>query len=368
MNLDPRMRKMLIALGVLFGVIFLYKLIMGLIIAHAMRANQNPIVTVSAMPVTYSAWQPEVKASGSLRAIRGVNVTTEVAGIVQWIYFIPGTLAKQGEALIQLNADVDTARLNSLQAVANLAYTTYKRDKAQYAVHAISKAVLDTDEADLKSKQAQVEEQAALLLKKTIQVPFTGHLGISAVNPGQYLNPGDKIVTLQELDPIYVDFYVPQQTVTQLKQDQPVMISVDVYPNKIFFGKISTIEPIVDSSNRNVQVEATLPNTKFELVPGMFASVLVRTDTPQRHLTLPHTAISFNPYGEVAFIVHDNIVTQTFVTTGETRGDQIAVLQGLKEGDVVVTSGQLKLKNGSRVKIDNTIVPENNPHPRPVDE
>ncbi|MFN7098707.1 MAG: efflux RND transporter periplasmic adaptor subunit, partial [Gammaproteobacteria bacterium] len=292
--------------------------------------------------------------------------------------FTPGQFVEKGTVLVQLNANSDNAKLQALQATADLAQLTYNRDAAQYAAHAISKAILDNDEANLKDKQAQVAEQAAIVAKKTIQAPFDGRLGISDSNPGHYLIVGDKIVTLQALNPIYADFYVPQQSLIALKVGQSVDISVDTFPGKKFNGKITTVEPIIDSSTRNVKVEATIDNPKLKLAPGMFVTVTVSTDKPQRFLTLPQTAISFNPYGEVVFLVKSTskdkdekptlTVTQQFVTTGETRGDQVAVTTGIKAGDMVVTSGQLKLKNGTRVIINNEIAPENNPSPTAVDD
>lgn len=372
-SMKKRMTIMLIALGILFGVIFLYKGIVGLITAHYMAAPPPP-VTVSAMPVGVSAWEPKVKAVASLRAIRGVNVTTELAGMVTKIYFKPGAYVNQGEILVQLNADSDIALLHSLQAQAELAKVNYTRDKAQYAVQAISKATLDTDIANVKSTQAQVEQQAAIVAKKTIVAPFTGRVGISAVNPGQFLNPGDKVTSLQTVDPIYADFYVPQQDLVQLKVGQLVTLTSDAYPSAKFTGTLTTIDPAVDVATRNAEVEATIANPNGEIIPGMFANVEVIVGVPQEFLTLPQTAISFNPYGEMVFVLTQQgkdkngkpilIANQAFVTTGATRGDQIEILTGVKKGDTVVTSGQLKLKNGSQVAVNNTITPTDNPAPQ----
>lgn len=368
---NKRMRTMLIFVAIIFGIIIIYKTIIGLIINHALRSNQSPVVSVSTMQVAYQLWQPKLVASGSLRAIRGVNVTTELAGMVQKIYFTPGAFVQEGTLLVQLNVDNDVALLHSLQATAGLAKTTYDRDKAQYEIEAVSKATLDTDAATLKSDDAQVAQQEAVIAKKTIRAPFTGRLGISAVNPGQFINPGDQIVMLQTMDPIYADFYMPQQALSQLKVGLPVVVTSDSFPGKVFNGKISTINPAVDTATRNVEVEATIPNPKYILTPGMFASVEVKTGMPQPYLTLPQTAISFNPYGNVVYIVRPTgktingqpelTVSQAFVTTGEMRGDQVTILQGLKAGETVVTSGQLKLKNGSKVAINNAAVPENSP-------
>jgi len=366
-KMKKRMRIMLISVGVLFGSIFVYKGFSAIMLKIFM-GRQSQVVEVSTMKAGYSLWQPELKAVGSLRAIRGVSVTTELAGMVQTIYFNPGAVVKQGSELVQLNIDSDVAELHSLQANAELAKTIYVRDKAQYAAQAISKATLDTDQANLKSTEAQVAVEIATINKKKISAPFAGRLGISAVNPGQYVNPGDKVVTLQQLDPIYVDFYVPQQAMDQVSIGQSINMSVDAFSDKTFTGKITTIDPIVDSTTRNVEVEATVANSTLKLVPGMFSTVNVTTGSSERYLTLPQTAITFNPYGSLVYVVKTGdkkklTAVQSFVTTGETRGDQIIILKGLKEGDEIVTSGQLKLKNGSQVAINNTVVPTNNPTP-----
>lgn len=377
-HLSKPMRIMLISVTVLFTLIFGVQLIKQLMIRHTLRKNTAPLVTVSATSAHYTGWQAKILAYGSLRAVKGVNVTTELAGLVRRIYFTPGSEVKEGDVLVQLNADSDVALMHALEAQEKLAEITYHRDSAQFAAKAISKAVLDTDKQNLKNLQAQVAQQAAIVAKKTLVAPFSGRLGVSAVNPGQYVNVGDQVVTLQALDPLYADFYVPQQDLTQLKLGAVVHIKTDTYPDKIFVGKVTTINPIVDVTTRNVQVEATIANSQFELYPGMFISAEVQTNPLKQLLTLPQTAISFNPYGEIAYIVQQQgkdkkgkprlSVLQTFVTTGDKRGDQIAILEGLKEGDMVVTSGQLKLKNGSLVRINNTVVPSNKPIPQIIDE
>ena len=283
-------------------------------------------------------------------------------------------MAQTNELLVQLNADNDIALLNSLKANAELAKTTYLRDKAQYAIHAVSKQTLDNDVANMKSFQAQVAQQAAIVEKKSIKAPFAGHLGINHVNPGQYVNPGDPVVSLQTLDPIYADFYMPQQNLAKLNVGQEVSITTDAFPNKTFTGKITTIDPAVDVNTRNVEVEATIANPNNELKPGMFGNADVIIGNAKPYLTIPQSALSFNPYGDIVFIIRKNgedknkqpilIAKQHFVTSGETRGEQIKILKGLKEGDEIVTSGQLKLKNGNQVAINNTIVPSNSERPK----
>ncbi|MHB1948006.1 MAG: efflux RND transporter periplasmic adaptor subunit [Gammaproteobacteria bacterium] len=367
-----RMVFMLICVGILFAAIFISKFIQKYINYRRMMA-QSQAITVSAMQVSYATWQPHIIASGSVRAIKGVNVTTSLAGMVQTIYFKPGAIVKEGDVLVQLNADAEIGTLHSLQASAELARITYERDKKQLAVKAISQQTLDTDLQNLKNLQAQVESQAATVAKKTLIAPFSGRLGISAVNPGQYLNTGDKVTTLQTFDPIYVDFYVPQQELERLNVGQTVTATTDALKGKKFIGKITTIDPAVDINTRNVEVEATVPNPDTTLTPGMFVNVVVDVGTPERYLTVPQTVVSFNSYGDIVYVIRPKesedktkstmIAHQVFVVTGQTRGDQITILKGIKEGDTVVTSGQLKLRNGAEVAINNKVAPSNNSAP-----
>ena len=372
-----KMIIMLMVLGVIFGGIFGYKAFMSYMMKKYMAAGSAPPVTVSAVKAAFDDWQPQLSAVGSLRAARGVDVATEVAGLVQSVNFKSGEEIKSGQLLIQLNADTDTAQLQTLIFARDLAQSVYERNKKQLQAQTVSQASLDADAADLKIKQAQVTQQEAQTLKKTIRAPFAGRLGISTVNPGQYLNAGDKIVTLQALDSIYVDFYLPQQELARLVRGLTVVAVTDTYPNKKFSGRISAVSPKVDPQTRNVQIEALLDNPRHELLPGMYATISVQSGKPQRYLTIPRAAVAFNPYGETVYIIEEKgkgpdgkpslAVRQTFITTGPARGDQVAVLKGLKEGDRIVTGGQLKLRSGNPVIIDNTVQPANDPHPAPKD-
>lgn len=372
------MLLMLLAVGIIFGGIFGYKAFQMLMMKKMMANQKMPPVTVTAIKAERQEWQPELKAVGSLRAVRGVEVTCESSGLVRSIHFQPGQQVRAGQLLVSLNADSDIAQLHSLEAAARLAGIIYERDLKQYAAQSISKAVLDADEADLKIKQAQVEQQKALVEKKFIRAPFDGKLGINAVNVGQYLEPGNKIVTLQSLDVLYSNCYLPQQDLGRIKLGQAIIARNDTYPGRTFRGKITTVNPKVDPETRNIQVESVITNPRHELLPGMYVSIVIQAGTVERHLTLPQTAVSFNPYGEMVFIVEKGAkdaagrealtVKQSLVTVGPTRGDQVAILSGVKEGDVVVTSGQFKLKPGSTVTIDNKVQPKNDAAPLPVDE
>lgn len=375
--MTKRMIIMLIIVGLLFGGIFGFQAFKGSMIKKYMAAGGNPPQTVSSIKATVEDWQPQIEAVGSLRAFRGADLSSEVAGIVEAIKFESGTEVKADSVLVQLRAADDIAKLESLKAAAGLAGITYKRDQAQFAAKAIAQAVVDSDAANLKSANAQVAQQAALVAKKTIRAPFAGRLGIRAVDIGQYLQPGTKVVTLQSLDPIFVDFSLPQQSLSQIKLGQTLVALTDAYPNEKFTGEITAINPVVDTATRNVQVRATLKNDQLKLLPGMFATVDIASGTANHNITLPQTAITYNPYGNTVYLVsHDGkddkgkdkfVAKQVFVKTGDTRGDQVTVLDGVKEGDEVVTSGQVKLRNGSPILINNSITPSNNPNAQPKD-
>lgn len=369
-----RMIIMLAAVGLLFGGIFAYHAHKARMQRKYMAAHRPPPVSVSAIRARYSLWRPQIKAVGSLRARRGVDVTSEISGLVRRVFLRSGETAAKNQVLVQLNADSDIALLHSMEASAMLASTVYERDRKQFAVQAVSKAVLDADAADLKSRRAQVDQQRAIVEKKTIRAPFAGQVGISTINPGQYINPGDKIVTLQALDLLYADFYLPQQELSRLRPGRDIVALADAYPGMKFHGRITSINPKVDPATRNVEVEAALKNPKHKLLPGMYVTVSIQAGAARRYLTLPQTAVTFNPYGETVFVIASEkgpggkpmlVAWQRFVTTDGTRGDQVAITSGINEGELVVTSGQIKLKNGSRVVINNRVQPGNNPAPTP---
>jgi len=373
-NLGPlARRRLIVVVAVVGGLLALLvggHLFIGHMINQAMAKGSAPPQTVTATVVKYSDWQPEITAVGSVRAVRGVDITTEVTGLVRSVDFRSGEDAKRGQVLVRLNSDADVATLHSLEAAADLAATVYARDKMQFEAQAISQAQLDADAADLKNRRAQAAAQAALVEKKILRAPFDGRLGITTVNPGQYLNTGDKVVTLQELDPVYVDFRLPQEQLAQVRPGLEVRVTLDAFPGEGFAGKINAVDPLVDSSSRNFQAEATVPNPARKVLPGMFVRVTVLSGAQQHYLTLPQTSITYNPYGSTVFLVEKNAqgartAQQTFVTTGATRGDQVAVLSGLKEGDEVVTSGQLKLKNGTPLDISTLAQPADAPNPTP---
>ncbi len=374
--MTKRMVIMLVAVAVVFGGIFGFQLFKAAMIKKFISAMGSPPQTVSAIKAGYSEWQSKVEAIGSLRAVLGSDLSLEVAGVVDTITFNSGDDVAQGKQLLKLRAGDDAARLESLQAMADLSEITYERDQKQFKMQAVSQATLDTDAANLKNAKAQVAQQQAILDKRILRAPFDGHLGVRVVDLGQYLSAGSVIVTLQALDPIFVDFFVPQQSVDQVRLGQTVTVKVDAFRDKTFTGEISALNPKVDTGSRNLQVRAVLQNPEHKLLPGMYATVDIAIGAPQNYITLPQTAISYNPYGDTVYVVDSKgtdangkpqlIARQTFVTAGATRGDQVAVLKGIGEGDTVVTAGQIKLHNGSAILIDNSITPTADAAPVPI--
>jgi membrane fusion protein, multidrug efflux system len=376
--MTKRMVIMLIAVAIVLGGIFGFQAFKASMIKKFMTAMGAPPQTVSAVRAGYSEWQPKIEAVGSLRAVLGADLSLEVAGVVDTITFNSGDDIEQGKLLLKLRAADDVAKLESLKAVAELNEIIYERDQKQFKMQAVSQATLDTDAANLKNAKAQVAQQQAILEKKYLRAPFDGRIGIRVVDLGQYLSAGTPIVTLQALDPIFVDFFVPQQSVDQVQLGQKVDVKIDAFRDQTFTGEISALNPKVDASNRNVEIRATLNNPEHKLLPGMYATVDIAAGSPQSYITMPQTAISYNPYGDTVYVVDSRagdapgkpphlIARQTFVTTGPTRGDQVAVLKGIGEGDLIVTAGQIKLHNGSTSLIDNTVTPAAEAAPAPID-
>ena len=379
MAMEPLQRRMIIMLcGVflLLGLIFAFNQFKMFMLKYFITGMGLPPATVSTMVVATSEWQPKLTSVGNIRAFRGVELSTEIGGLVLTVPIKSGQDVKEGDLLIKLNDASDVAQLKSLKAMADLAKVINERDSQQLAIQAISKNVFDTSAADAKSKLAQVESQTALVAKKNLKAPFSGRVGIVSINPGQYVNSGDKLLTLQTLDPIFVDFNLPQNNAEQIQVGQEVVVTTDAFKDASFTGKITAVSPKVDTNTRNIQVEAKLANPDKKVLPGMFANVNIKVGEQVKLLTLPQTAVTYNPYGSTVFVAKPTgkkdkqgkpvlEAQQVFVTTGATRGDQVAILKGIEEGATVVTSGQLKLKNGTPLLINNTVQPANSPDPKP---
>jgi len=288
-----RMAIMLILVGAAFAAIFGFQAFKTRMIQKAIAGLRNPPQTVSTTTAATQPWQQRLEAVGSARAENGAELSTQVAGIVKTLHFKSGEKVEKGTLLVELEAADDIAHLNALKAMEELAQLNHDRDTHLLKTDAVSKQVADTDFATLKSTHAQVEQQQALVGYKSITAPFPGRLGIRQVDVGQYLAPGNPIVTLQQIDPIFVDFYLPQQELAKIKVGQDVTAKVDTYPDLKFSGKIQAINPLVNSASRNVQVRASFNNPDEKLLPGMFATVDIDVGTPQHYVTLPKTAIYY---------------------------------------------------------------------------
>jgi membrane fusion protein (multidrug efflux system) len=377
--LRRRMIVMLVSVCILLGLLVGFNALKTALITHFISSMGLPPATVSTMVVEEDEWQPTLSSVGNVRAFRGVDLSAETGGAVLNVFVKSGMDVKKGDLLIQLNDASDIAQLNSFKAMADLAKVINERDKQQLAIQAISKNVFDTSAADAKSKAAQVAQQAALVAKKSIKAPFSGRVGIIAINPGQYVNAGDKMLTLQTLDPIFIDFTLPQTTAGLIQVGQEIEMKTDAFKDAAFKGKITAVSPKVELNTRNMQIEAVVNNPDKKVLPGMFANVTINLGEQVKYLTLPQTAITYNPYGSTVFIARktDRLdkqgkplieAEQVFVTTGLTRGDQVAIVKGLEPGVMVVTSGQLKLKNGTPLIINNQVEPGFNPNPKPQEQ
>ncbi len=331
------------------------------------------VVTVAA--AQKSSWESTLNSMGSLVAVQGVTVAAEMAGKVVHISFEPGARVNAGDILLKQDTTTEEAQLRSAEAQVMLAQNNYNRIDQLLARNAISRSEFDNVDAQLKANKAQADAIRTAIAKKTIRAPFTGRLGIRLVNLGEILKEGTSIVSLQTLNPIFVNFQLPQHQLSQIKTDYRVRVTSDALPGDAIEGKISAINPQVDSATRNISVQATLENTQEHLRPGMFVDVQIVLPTENEVLAIPTTSILYAPYSDSVFVLETKkdeksgqegkVVRQQFVRLGEKRGDFIAVLSGLKEGDTVVTTGVFKLRNGQSVVVDNRIVPEFKLAPKP---
>lgn len=367
-----------IAAAVILGGIYGWHLFVGRMIKGSMSGMATAPQTVSTDVAVSTNWQSRTQALGSLRAVRGADLAAQASGVVDKIHIDSGAEIPAGTVLLTLKANDDPAKLAQLEAAADLAAITLKRDQEQLAAQAISEATVDADAATLRADRAQVAAQRALIDEKTVRAPFAGKLGLRQVDEGQYLAAGTTVVTLQALDPIFIDFYVPQQALGILRNGQVVSANVDTYPGVTFPGKVVSISSKVDTASRNVQIRASFANADRRLVPGMYATVEIDNGDATQHVTLPQTAITYNPYGDTVFVVQKNgtddkgnprlTAVQRFVKVGETRGDQVAITEGVAAGDEIVTAGQVKLRSGASILVNNKVVPADDPAPNPPNQ
>ncbi|AFL76353.1 efflux RND transporter periplasmic adaptor subunit [Thiocystis violascens] len=321
----------------------------------ALFSQPMPAPTVAAAVVETSTWEPALNAVGTVRAVQGVDLNNEVAGQVKQILFDSGAKVKQGQILLRLEDDVDRAELEGLQAAERLAQIQLDRNRALLKDRAVAQGDVDEIAAQLDQARAQVKSRQATIEKKAIRAPFAGQLGIRQVNLGQYLAEGSAIVPLQALDPVYVDYSLPERHLAQLRVGQPVSVRAAPYPDRIFAGTIQAISPGIDQGTRNVLIRARFENPDLALRPGMFARVATQLPVQERVLTLPREAVTFNTYGDSVFLIEETdgktLAQRRQIRTGAVRGDEVAVLDGLTEGDRVIVAGQVKLTNGQDVSI-----------------
>jgi membrane fusion protein, multidrug efflux system len=337
-------------------------------------AFQPPPEAVTTLVAQEEQWPATLSVIGTVAAVQGVTVSADLPGIVDRISFESGRAVSAGDVLVQLDTRQERAQLTAVEAQRDLARVDFGRMQDLLQERVVSRAEYDRAVADQRQSEARVEEILATIERKTIRAPFTGILGIRQVDRGQYLSAGDAVVSLQSLNPIYVNFGVPQQAVAQVGTGRRVNVTSNDLAGAQFIGRVTAIDSIVDEATRNVQVQSTLPNPDGKLRPGMFVQVEVVVGANRRIIALPSSAINYAPYGDSVFVVTDlqgtggqtyRGVRQQFVKLQGAMGDQVAVVSGVSPGDEVVTSGVFKLRNGAAVFVNNEVQPTNNPKPTP---
>ncbi|MFC1334473.1 MAG: efflux RND transporter periplasmic adaptor subunit [gamma proteobacterium symbiont of Clathrolucina costata] len=366
----------LIGLAILIGVPTLIKLNQFETMGAAQM--EMPPETVTSDQVRSQRWPNTVKATGSLVAVQGVIVTAELGGKIEEIAFESGDRVKQDDLLVRIDVSAEQAQLRSAEAAAKLARINLDRNRDLRANKTVSQADLDTADANFKQATAQVDNVRATIAKKTLRAPFDGQLGLRQVNLGQIVEQGTPVVTLQTIDPIYVDFSLPQQQFSILEPGTEVHVTTDAAPEKVFSGRIIAVNPEIDQMTRSVRVRATLSNQSELLRPGMFANVEVMLSDDEEVLAIPATAVLYAPYGDTVFVIDEVedeksgekqlVLRQQVIRLGASRGDFVAVVTGLEEEEKVVTSGVFKLRPKMAVIVDNALAPEAKMEPAPENE
>ena len=360
---------LLIVIGVLAGVKTLQ---IRAMIDHGKKAVP-PTDTITTAVARAESWETSLAAVGSLTAVQGVTVAAELSGKVVEIAFEPGVKVKRGDLLIRQDTSVEEAQLPGLEAQVKLAESVIARNVEMLKEKIISQADYDASVAALQLAMAQEGALRATITKKAIHTPFAGRLGVRQVNLGQLLREGDPIVTLQALDPIYVNFALPQQELHRLHTGLPVRVTSDAFPGLAIDGRITTVNPLVDTDTRNVQLQATVSNAGEKLRPGMYVTTAVGLPVRKKVVIIPATSVLYAPYGDSVFVVVDDkagkggkVLRQQFVRLGERRGDFVSVTEGMKEGETIASTGVFKLRNGQAALVDNRLVPEFQVAPTPA--
>lgn len=370
-------KRMIVALGVMVAIAAALGFVKFQQIQTAIAegaAFQMPPEAVTTTVATQEEWPSSFSAIGSVAAVQGVAISADLPGIVERIQFDSGQQVHTGDVLVVLDTRQEQAQLAALDAQRELARLTYNRIQGLLNERVISQAEFDRASAEFQQTEARVGEVRAVIDRKTIRAPFSGMVGLRQVNLGQYVSGGGELVSLQSLNPIYVNFGVPQQSLGQIAIGRSVRITSNDTAGAEWTGRVSAVDSKVDEATRNIQIQATLPNADGKLRPGMFVQAEVGMGKSQALVALPISAISYAPFGDSVFVVVElkdadgrayQGVKQQFVKLGPSRGDQISVLSGLKAGDEVVTSGVFKLRNGAAVLVNNKVRPGNNPSPKP---
>jgi len=357
-------RPMFLAIGGLTALLLLLVLIKAMQIGKMMASKMPmPVETVTSAVAKEEDWAPALSSVGTISAVQGAIVSSELGGTVAEVKFQNGGVAKKGDILVRLAATSEDADLE-------LARSDLMRTRDLAARKVISKAELDAGESKLKQKEGAVE-------KREVRAPFDGQLGIRQVNVGQMINPGQQVVSLQALDPLFVDFAVPQQNLPNLAQGLEARVRTDALGDRVFVGKVTAINSAVDTTTRNVSMQVTLENRDHALKPGMFAKIEIILPTKQKTLVVPGTAVSYAPYGNSVYVIEkkkdektgkeSQTIRQAFVRVGEARGDFVSITQGLKPGETVVGTGVFKLRNGMAVTVNNDLAPKPQINPTPTD-
>lgn len=361
--LRKRFIIVVIILAVVFGSLFAYHIVVGMFVKNYMKNFAQPPATVNVVTVAAGPFQDSYDTIGNLVAVQGTDISPEVSGTITRINFNSGDYVKAGQVLLELDPQIQAAGLANAIANARLQKINYERGAILYKQGVISQSDFDTDYANYQEAVANVGQNQGSLAQKIIRAPFSGKVGIRLVSLGQYLNAGTVITNIQELNPIYVNFELPEQYLTQLYIGQPIDISVDTFPNQIFEGKISAFDAQVGSDTKSITVQATIPNTdaKMMLLPGMLAQLKVLMPMQANVISIPQEAISYTLYGNNVYIVktkEDPKTHQTIqyadevpITVGTQQGDNVVVLKGVNPGDEVIVNGQVKIQNGSPVQI-----------------
>ncbi len=364
-----------LVIAVFAGPLVLLKLQQFRAMGAAQAGMVMPAETVTAAEVTSQTWETFVASTGTVTPVQGVTVTAEMGGKIAKIAFEPGSVVKAGDLLVQLDTATEEAQLRAAQASAQLAKANLERARELRTSNTNSPAELDAAEAQSLQAAAQVDSIRSVIAKKTVRAPFSGRLGLRNVNLGEIIGDNDPITTLQTLDPIYVNFSVPQQELSRMVVDSLVRITTDAAPGQVFEGKITAVNSEVDPVTRNVRVQATIANAEEKLRSGMFARVQVVLPEKLDVLAVPATAVLYAPYGDSVFVIEEKkdeksgevrqVLRQQFIRLGKARGDFVAVTDGLKPGQKVVTTGVFKLRGGMAVVIDNALAPDAKLEPKP---